>query len=225
MGEDTSKNVLHRVLDIAVDIPGYLFQVDSLSAMLKSSTTANPFELISLQNTVWETATELDTRLRIWENVCNRTYPGGGPREASDDIPGSERFPTFTCRDPNSLEPITPRDLVFPDVFLATSMCFCWAMRLTIAPRDDGLPGVISLQDRYESACNICRSMRYYVHHIPGSLVSRMIFVLRTACDSFSPGTVEKQFIVDLYSYIGNKFHFPVFASQSKPAEPDSPED
>lgn len=224
MNEDSSKDVLHRVLDIAVDIPGYLFLVDSLSAMLMDD-TASPLELIALQNNVWETATELDARLRLWESVCNRTYPGGGPREATEKIPGSEEFPTFACRDPNTLETLNPPDLVFPDVFLATSMCFCWAMRLTIAPQDDGLPGVISLQDRYESACNICRSMRYYVHNIPGSLVSRMIFVLRTANESFSPGTVEKQFIIELYSYIGKKFNFPVFASQSKQANSEISDD
>lgn len=224
MGEDSTKDVLHRVLDIAVDIPGYLSEVDMLSAMLKT-TTASSCELIALQNTVWETATELDTRLRLWESVCNRTYPGGGPQEATDKIPGSEEFPTFTCRDPNTLKPLNPPDLVFPDVFLATSMCFCWAMRLMIAPKDDGLPGVISLQDRYESACNICRSMKYYVHNIPGTLVSRMIFVLRTANESFSVGTIEKQFVIDLYWYIGKKFNFPVFSNQFKPAEPDGSED
>lgn len=217
MGEAIPKDILQRILDIAVDVPAYLAQVDAFSTMLETATTASSSELVSLQSSIWETATELDTRLRLWEIVCAQDYAGGtGPQESLDPIP-LEDFPVFKCRDPNTLETFTPRDLIYPDLLLATSMCFYWAMRLMISATDSGLPSVLSSQDRYESACNICRTMKYYVQNIPGTLVVRMIFALQTAYDSFAEGTVEKQFVVDLFLYIGKRFNFPVFATRFSP--------
>lgn len=220
MGEASSKDILHRVLDIAVDIPAYLAQVDAFSAMLEVATTATSNELVALQSNIWETASELDARLRLWEYIYAQNYAGGtGPQESLDRI-SLEDFPTFHCRDPITLETFIPRDLVYPDLLLATSMCFYWTMRLLISSTETGLPSVLSPQDRYESACNICRTMKYYVQNIPGTLVSRMIFVLQTVYGSFPDGTVEKKFVMDLFLYIGKRFHFPVFSSQDKDSNP-----
>lgn len=199
------------MLDVAVDIPAYLSEVDTFSSMLKNATSST--ELISLQTAVWEKAIQLEARLQLWESTHVRSYPGGGPWEALESIP-LEDFPVFKCRDPSSLETFAPRDLIYPDLLLSTSMCLFWAMRLMISSPYGGLPSVLSMQDRYESACNICRSMKYYVQNIPGALVSRMIFVLQTAYDSFADGTIEKQFVKDLFRYIGRKFQFPVFSRQ-----------
>lgn len=216
MGEASSKDILHRVLDIAVDIPAYLAQVDTFSAMLEVATTATSNELVALQSSIWETASELDARLRLWEHMYAQNYAGStGPQESLDRIP-LEDFPTFHCRDPITLETFIPRDLVYPDLLLATSMCFYWTMRLLISSTETGLPSVLSPQDRYESACNICRTMKYYVQNIPGTLVSRMIFVLQTVYGSFPDGTMEKKFVMDLFMYIGKRFHFPVFSNRDK---------
>lgn len=212
LGDNPPKDVLHRLLDVAVDIPAYLSQVDTFSFMLQTISTSSS-ELIGLQSTIWEEATELNTRLQLWESMCVKTYPGGEPCEELDPVP-IDGFPVFQCRNPTSLETLSPRDLIYPDLLLATSMCFYWAMRLMISSTDGGLVSVLTMQDRYESACNICRSMRYYVHNIPGLLVSRMIFVLRTAYDSFADGTVERQFVRDLFLYIGKKFEFPIFSNK-----------
>lgn len=212
LGDNPPKDILHRLLDIAVDIPAYLSQVDTFSFMLQTTSTSSS-ELIGLQSTVWEKATELDTRLQLWESMCVKTYPGGELCEELDPAP-IDGFPVFQCRNLTSLETFSPRNLMYPDLLLATSMCFYWAMRLMISSTDGGLASVLTMQDRYESACNICRSMRYYVHNIPGSLVSRMIFVLQTAYNSFVDGTVERQFVMDLFRYIGKKFEFPVFSNK-----------
>lgn len=211
LGDSAPKDILHRALDIAVDIPEYLSEVDTFTSMLKDATAST--ELISLQTTIWDKATEIKGRLQLWETTHVRTYPNGGPWEALEPIAVAD-FPVFKCRNPSSLETFTPRDLVYPDLLLATSMNFFWAMRLIISPTDGGLPSVLTMQDRYESACNICRSMKYYVQNIPGALVSRMIFVLQTAYESFADGTIEKQFVKDLFLFIGRRFQFPVFSKQ-----------
>lgn len=211
LGDSAPKDILHRVLDIAVDIPAYLSEVDTFTSMLKNATAST--ELIALQTTIWEKATEIEGRLQLWETTCVRFYPNGGPFEALEPIPVAD-YPVFICRDPSSLETFTPRDLVYPDLLLATSMCYYWAMRLILSSTDGGLPSILTMQDRYESACNICRSMKYYIQNIPGSLVSRMIFVLQTAYESFADGTIEKQFVKDLFLYIGRRFQFPVFSKQ-----------
>lgn len=156
---------------------------------------------------------ELDARLKLWEGMCVMSYPGGGPWDEINTAPSND-FPVFKCRDPNTLKAFAPRDLMYPDLLLATSMCFYWAMRLIISSTDGGLPSVLTIQERYESACNICRSMKYYVQNIPGSLVSRMMFVLQIAHESLADGTIEREFVMNLFLYIGKKFGFPAFSNQ-----------
>ena len=213
LGDNPPKDILHRLLDIAVDIPEYLSWFDNFSSMLETATSSSSSELTSLQTTVWEKAMELNVRLKLWEGMYVMSYPGGGPWDEINTIPSSD-FPVFKCRDPNTLKTYAPRDLVYPDLLLATFMCFYWAMRLIISSTDGGLPSVLTIQERYESACNICRSMKYYVQNIPGSLVSRMMFVLQIAHESLADGTIEREFVMNLFLYIGKKFGFPAFSNQ-----------
>ena len=126
--------------------------------MLETASSSSSSELTSLQTTIWEKAMELDARLKLWEAMCVMSYPGGGPWDEINTTPGND-FPVFKCRDPNTLKAFVPRDLMYPDLLLATSMCFYWAMRLIISSTDGGLPSVLTIQERYDSACNICRSM------------------------------------------------------------------
>lgn len=104
--------------------------------------------------------------------------------------------------------------LVYPDLLSATCMTFYWALHLTLSTADSGLGSVLGLQERYQYACNICRSMKYYVENTPGGLVSRIMFVLRTAFDAFADGMVEKAFVTEVFRHIADKFHFSVFANQ-----------
>ncbi|KKK17260.1 hypothetical protein ARAM_001834 [Aspergillus rambellii] len=221
--EAPAKDILHRLLDVAVHIPGYLAQVDELSARLRSydgnQGAMSPGELDLLQSAVWGRATELQSQLHIWKSVYADRYCPGAPwedmAEATAAAPAlAQDFPVFRCRNASTMQVFVPKSLVFPDLLHATSLTFYWALFLVISPRDTGLVTVLGLPERYQYACNICRSMKYYVEHIPGSLVSRIMFVLRAAFDAFADDTLEKEFIAQLFSFIGRKFQFPVFTNK-----------
>ena len=108
-----------------------------------------------------------------------------------------------------------PNVLVYPDLLLATTMCLYRALRLVIAGGDsDGVFMVLRPSERYQLAVDICRSIPYYLQAVPGFLVSRVMFVLRVSFDTFSEGTIEREFISQLFVHIGEKYHFAVFSNQ-----------
>ncbi|KAL1963358.1 hypothetical protein VTN77DRAFT_8479 [Rasamsonia byssochlamydoides] len=212
------KDILHHLLDIAVDIPAYLGAFDSFKAALRRGTLATPEAIASSQAALWKTATELDARLQLWNSIHASTYPMGYMGEIFEDtVQESEngpesKFPLFRCRNLATGELVTPPILVYPDQLLALSMCLYWALRLVITAVDDsGLVAVLTPHERYKHACDICRSMKYYVSTSPGLLISRIMFPLRVAFDTFSDGMVEKKFIQELFLYIGNKFRLQMF--------------
>ncbi|KAI9039724.1 Zn(II)2Cys6 transcription factor [Aspergillus affinis] len=211
-GDAAPKDILHQLLDIAVDIPGYLHRIDEFMALLQEGTTA-PSQLVAMQSSIWEQAGELQTRLNTWKTMCADTYPLGPPSEELDNET-ADGFPVFRCRNPSTMHTTTAKILQYPDILLATSMCFYWAFCLIISATDSGLVSVMGLQERYQFACNICRSMKFYIQNIPGCLVSRIMFVLRTALDAFADGMVEKEFLVEVFQFIGKKLEFPVFSNQ-----------
>lgn len=214
------KDILHHLLDVAVDIPAYLAAFDNFKAGLKQGTIATVDWISSKQIALWETATELDHRLQLWHSIHATTYSMGYVREVFEDTirtsendrDGPWRMPRFQCRDLSTGELVTPSVLVYPDLLLGFSMILYWAFRLVLPAVDDsGLLPVLSTHERYELACNICRSMSYYVPRAPGMTISRVMFPLRVAFDTFSDGMEEKKFMGELFRYIGYKFRFPVF--------------
>jgi hypothetical protein len=219
-GDAPSKDILHRLLDIAVDIPAYLGQIDNFAAALRSGTVPST-ELVAQQTAIWDRATELQSRLNLWKSMFADTYPPGRAWEEPAPDPATKSksetettFPTFMCRDPATMNLVPAKLFVYPDLLSATCMTYYWALHLIVSTTDSGLVSVLSLQERYQYACNICRSMKYYVETIPGCLVSRTMFVLRTAFDAFADGMVEKDFVTEVFRHIADKFHFSVFANQ-----------
>ncbi|PLN75640.1 putative C6 finger domain protein [Aspergillus taichungensis] len=211
-GNTPAKDILHRLLDVAVDIPEYLSRVDEFSARLRSGDIP-PADLAVSQSQLWEQASELQNRLHAWKTVYADTYPPGTPLEDFDS-PSPDEFPVFRWRNPLTLQTLPAKILIFPDILVATSLCFYWALSLVVSGTDSGLISVLSLQERYQFGCNICRSMKYYIQNIPGCLVSRIMFVLRAAFDSFADGMIEKEFMSDLFQHIGKRFNFPVFTNE-----------
>ncbi|OJZ87763.1 hypothetical protein ASPFODRAFT_131311 [Aspergillus luchuensis CBS 106.47] len=213
-GDGPAKDILQRLLDVAVHIPGYLAQVDEFSALLKGGNKP-PSELVNMQSAIWERATELQGLLQVWKNMYADTYPSGGPWEESpSEADPTDDFPKFRCRNPSTMQVIVGQNIMYPDLLLATSMTFYWALGLIISTTDPGLVSVLGLQERYQYACNICRSMKYYTQNIPGCLISRVMFILRTAFDNFADGMVEKESMAEIFTYIGRKFELPVFSNK-----------
>ncbi|KAF5860577.1 hypothetical protein ETB97_001351 [Aspergillus alliaceus] len=211
-GDAPAKDILHHLLDIAVDIPGYLSRIDEFSAMLKKEADCT-FELTGMQSSIWQQATELQTRLNMWKAFYADTYPQGTAWEVSDNE-SADGFPIFRCRNPSTMCVTVGKVLHYPDILLATSMCFYWALSLVVSATDTGFISVLGPHQRYQFACDICRSMKYYINNIPGYLMSRIMFVLRTAFDAFSPGMIEKEYVAELFQYIGRKLEFTVFSNK-----------
>lgn len=132
---------------------------------------------------------------------------------SENDLDGSLfPFSRFRCRNLATGELVTPPHLVYPDQLFSLSMCLYWALRLVItAEHDSGMVTVLSPHERYQLACDICRSMNYYVRTSPGLLLSRIMFPLRVTFDAFSDGMPEQEFIKELFLYIRKKFWFQVF--------------
>ncbi|PYH49865.1 Zn(II)2Cys6 transcription factor domain-containing protein [Aspergillus saccharolyticus JOP 1030-1] len=218
-GDGPSKDILQRLLDVAVHIPGYLAQIDDFQLALRESAVPTS-ELVRMQSAIRVRALQLQDMLQEWKHTYADTYEGGGPHEepsfgsGRDRLNGEHSFPVFRYRDPSTMQITAATNLVYPDLLLATLMCYYWALNLVISATDTGLVGVLGLQERYQYACNICRSMKYYAETVPGCLVSRIMFVLRTAFDSFPDGMVEKESMSELFAYIGRRFAFPVFSNQ-----------
>ncbi|OJJ67210.1 hypothetical protein ASPBRDRAFT_59203 [Aspergillus brasiliensis CBS 101740] len=213
-GDGPAKDILQRLLDVAVHIPGYLAQVDEFSALLKGGNKP-PSELVNMQSAIWDRATELQGLLQVWKNMYADTYPLGGPWEESPSkADPTDDFPKFKCRNPSTMQIIVGQNIMYPDLLLATSMTFYWALGLIISTTDPGLVSVLGLQERYQYACNICRSMKYYTQNIPGCLISRVMFILRTAFDNFADGMIEKESMAEMFTYIGRKFELPVFSNK-----------
>ncbi|GMF70472.1 unnamed protein product [Aspergillus oryzae] len=214
--KQTSKDSIFRHqlggLELLLDIPGYLSRIDEFGAMVDKA-AACTFELTGMQSSIWQQATELQARLDMWKAVYADTYPSGTAWEVHD-TESKDDFPVFRYRNTSSMSVTVAKVLHYPDILLATSMCFYWALSLVVSASDSGLVSVLGPQQRYQFACDICRSMKYYINNIPGYLMSRIMFVLRTAFDAFSPGMIEKEFIAELFQYIGRKLEFPVFSNK-----------
>lgn len=214
-GDTRQKDILHLLLDIAVDIPGFLGSYDALKSAVRHKTLSQN-QVLSEQQRVQATATELDRRLELWHELHAIGYEHGYMTEApADSITSNKEFPHFQCRDLFTNETFVPTILIYPDLMLAVSMSLYRALRLVVSgSSDDGLVAVLPPSERYRFAVDICRSMQYYLHTVPGFLVSRIMFVLRVAFDTFTDGMVEKTFVQELFGYIGNKYRFPVFMNK-----------
>ncbi|KAE8356679.1 hypothetical protein BDV28DRAFT_83340 [Aspergillus coremiiformis] len=211
-GDAPAKDILHHLLDVAVDIPGYLFRIDEFAAMLRRETGCT-YELTGMHSSLSQQATELQTRLDIWKTIYADTYPQGTAWEVPDNE-STDGFPVFRCRNPSTMHLTVGKILYYPDILLATSMCFYWALSLVVSASDTGFVSVLGPHQRYTFACDICRSMKYYINSIPGYLISRIMFVLRAAFDAFAPEMVEKEYVAELFEYIGRKLEFTVFSNK-----------
>lgn len=209
------KDIFHRLLDIGAEIPAFLAQVDEFTVALDDFKML-PSDLMTLQSALWEKGVELDRRLQVWKITWADTYPSGMVSEAVEvrTEPGDGNFPVFRCHNISTLEIVTPTLLEFPDLLLAQSMCYYWALRLVISAADSGVVSVVSPQERYQIACDICRSMKYYVTKSPGCLPTRMMFVLRVVFDTFPDGMIERDFVVTLFSYLGKKLKLSTFTNR-----------
>lgn len=204
------KDSLQHLLDVVVDIPAYLSQFDKFMQGLHSRTL--PYSEVSpTQTMLWSWVGELDRRLRDWKKEHVDSNPNGPAWEG--EIQSDEPFPVFQCRNLDTMEIISPKPLVYSDLRHAQTLCIYNAAHLVLAAADTRPVGAMSPREQYTAACCICRSIQFYIRTIPGGLVNRLAFPLRSAYDALPEGGVERKFVEDVFHLVEEKFKLRLWGS------------
>ncbi|PGG97618.1 hypothetical protein GX51_07250 [Blastomyces parvus] len=199
----SSKDMMHHLLDQVVDIPSYLAQFDRFMEGLNSGYISYS-EVAATQRMLWSWVSDLDQRLRQWKQDWIDTVPARQPTEVTNQ--GSDPFPIFRSRDLTSMDIITPTTLVYPDLRIAHTMCVYYASHLILSAADTRASAALQPTEQYEFACNICRSMEYFIRKIPGNLVNRMAFPLRVAFDVMPESSLERKYIIDIFRLVNDRY-------------------
>jgi hypothetical protein len=203
---------MQRLLDHVSDIPTLLAEYDILTASTNINTISQS-EFHDRHIIFWATLSDIESRLRQWKVDHADSYPAGQPYEVPIEVDCLEEpiglsyeddgLPIFQYRDLSSLEIITPTLIAYPDPNLAHTLCLYYATLLTMSRIDTRPECGIQPFEQHRLACLICRSIRYFIQAVPGNLILRMMFPLRTACDSLPEGSLEQKWVQAMFLWIG----------------------
>ncbi|KAA8641937.1 Zn(II)2Cys6 transcription factor domain-containing protein [Aspergillus tanneri] len=195
----TKKDILHHLLDLAVDIPAVLSQHDSLQSALESKILMSAHETAVKQTTLWNCIADLTHRFLQWKEAWVDNYEDGPQREV--DAEPSDQFPIFRCRDLQTGATIIPPRFVYPNLRLAQTMCLYYSSRLVLSSIDTR-PDHVSPAEQYELGCGICRSLEWYILTAPGNMINRLAFPVRVAWEVFPDGGPERTFIYEVLKLV-----------------------
>ncbi|KAJ5142552.1 uncharacterized protein N7515_001339 [Penicillium bovifimosum] len=164
----TRKDILHHLLDLAVDIPGLLGLSDAFKKAQITSVMGTQ-EMAVKQTTLWNGIGELTDRFYQWYDDFVLASPDGPPQEAEQEA--DQGFPIFQCRNLRTGATFTPTRFIYPNLLLAQT---------------------------YELGCGICRSLEYYILTAPGNMINRLAFPTRVAWEAFPDGGPERRFMVEV---------------------------
>ncbi|PGH00861.1 hypothetical protein AJ80_09113 [Polytolypa hystricis UAMH7299] len=204
------KDIMHHLLDQVVEIPALLSQFDRFMEGLNSGYMEYT-DVAPMQKVLWTWLADINQRLCQWKTTWADHYPGGQVTEALPQ--GADGFPVFQCRDPATMEVITPTILVYPDLRIAHSLCIYYSARLILATVDTRPTDAVQPQEQFEFACNICRSIEYFVRNSPGSVVNRLAFPLRVAYDALPEGNIERDYVATIFHLVERKFNLRLWGS------------
>jgi hypothetical protein len=193
---------MQRLLDHVSDIPALLAEYDILTAATDANTMSQS-ELHDRRLVFWASLSDIESRLRQWKAENADYHPAGQPYEVPVEIDRLQEsiglscrddcFPTFQYRDLSTLEIVTPTLIMYPDHDLARTLCLYYAVLLVMSRIDTRPEYGIQPFEQHRLACLICRSIKYFIRTAPGNLILRIVFPLRTACDSLAEGSLEKK--------------------------------
>ncbi|KAL4924860.1 Zn(II)2Cys6 transcription factor domain-containing protein [Aspergillus undulatus] len=195
----TAKNILHYLLDLAVEIPALLGQYDELQVGIDAQ-ILSAHETSVKQAAFWNGVRDITNRLSLWKVNWVDGYPDGPPREveATEDT----QFPIFHCRDLRTGAIITPTKFQYPDLLLTQTMCIYYAARLILSSVDTRPTDGVSRQEQYELSCGICRSLEWYILMSPGNMINRLAFPVRVAWEAFPDRGPERKFLFQVLKLV-----------------------
>jgi hypothetical protein len=203
------KDFMHHLMDVLADIPALLARYDILTRSL-STGTMHPTDAATEQTLLWSLAGNLDLRLRQWKWQWVDTQSAVQEWEVSS--PEDGQFPVFRFKDAETLQIIKPKVIVYSSLRLATAMCTYHAARLLLSSVNMHPTERVTPHQQYTFACNICRTMDYYLRNCPGLLINRMAFVLRVAFD-YLPEGIERQYLRDTFQLVGARYSLKMWSS------------
>ncbi len=190
---------MESLLEKVVDLPAILHQHD-LCAMAIRTKSLSHEELSEQRRILWESMAEFEHGMRQWKRLWADAYPAGQPIEVYSQ--GNDPFPVFRCFDPTGTRVITPTTLVYPDPQLARTLGMYYTAMILLAAVDTRPTGANIRSERYNFACQICRTMEYYIRNVPGNHINRMAFPMRIAFDAFPEASLERRFVGEVFQLV-----------------------
>ncbi|KKK25976.1 hypothetical protein AOCH_000978 [Aspergillus ochraceoroseus] len=223
----TSKNILHYLLDLAVDVPALLEKYDELEAGLGSS-LLGAHETTVKRAALWNGVADVTNRFALWKINWVDAYPDGPPREVEPSDEG--RFPVFHCRDLRTGATITPTIFEYPDLLLAQTMCIYFTTRLILSSVDTRPTDRVGPFEQYQLACGICRSLEWYILTSPGNMINRLAFPVRVAWEAFPSGGPERKYLYEVLKLVEKRHSLGLWGSgmselSPRAGSPGSPKD
>ncbi|OXV09953.1 hypothetical protein Egran_02284 [Elaphomyces granulatus] len=209
----STKDILHHLLDLAVEIPGLLGEADNLKA-IEPTTPPDDGDLQVKREQLWERIADLTQRMQQWKKDWVDSYPAGPPREVdfqTDD--DDNQFPIFHCRDLRTMQIVRPPTIIYPDLRLAQSMCVYSAYRVILSTIDNRPEGSVTLAEKYQLGCDIARSLECYIRRSPGNMVNRLALPVRVAWEVFPERGIEREFIKAVFVLVGQRHSLRLWGS------------
>jgi hypothetical protein len=208
--EPSLKDVIHSLLDLVAEVPAYFYRFDAFIGSLQAGNMSQA-EVSSTNAMLCAIVDDFHTRLKLWKRDWADTYALGQPKGVDMQGPAlndPDPFPTFQCLDQHTMTLIAPQSIIYPDIRIAYTLCTFYATCLILSAadlrtRDDG---AIQPDERYTWACTICRSIEFFVRNVPGLQISRVLFSIRVACDTFPEGSIVREFVQRVLVWIGTRY-------------------
>lgn len=188
----------------------YLAQSDRLIDSLRTGSIKDPTELTRIEAKLGTWIASLFHRLHRWKEIWVDSALAGQFFEVSNL--GSDSFPIFRCRDSTTMEIVTPNVLAYQSLEFAYTMCTYYAAYLILAAADLRPSGTTPAHENYTYACNICRSIEFFIRFAPGQLILRIGFPLRVAYETLPYGGVERRYVEEIFQLIGQRYNLNVFS-------------
>ncbi|KAL2823833.1 hypothetical protein BDW59DRAFT_173282 [Aspergillus cavernicola] len=210
MAGTTAKNILHYLLDLAVEIPALLSQHDDLEAGLKSN-FLSAHETSVKHASFFNAVADLTNRFALWKVNWVDGYPDGPPQEVEATDEGI--FPIFHCRDLRTGAILTPTKFQYPDLLLTQTMCIYFSTRLILSSVDTRPTDRVGPLEQYQLACGICRSLEWYILNSPGNMINRLAFPVRVAWEAFPDGGPERKFLHEVLKLVEKRHSLGLWGS------------
>ena len=202
----STKDILHHLLDLTVEIPALLEEADNLTTMALMS-PPDDVDLQSRRVQLWEHTANLMQRMQQWKKDWVDCYPAGLPREVdSQTNDDNDPFPIFHCRDLRTMQTVRPPTIVYPDLRLAQSMCLYFAYRVILSTIDTRPEGSVSLAEKYQLGCDIARSLECYIRRSPSNMINQLDLAMCVAWQVFPEYGIEREFIKAVFILVERRY-------------------